>query len=247
MKSVFASILICAALATSAGAQTRYYYPPPATNRLDRKVDGHTQYNIGRAAEPPSSEAEKLFMTLITSDSWQNNERERQLVSWLNNDQRLAKLRNGTRFNWYSASNPHYRDRLRYKFGEALPILAIQRPDGEAVLNVTAISMPRTSGELADMADDAINARYAPPSSFSNGPARTQIVEDCPNCPDDSPAPPNDDSSQVQPIPEVIPTRPHYWMYVLAGIGGLAFAGFVLLVAAVLLWPRAQTDEVFTA
>src|SRR4051794_29305111 len=123
--------------------QQPYYQQQPQVNRLDRKVDGSTQYNIGRSAEPPTAEAEKLFFTLVTSDAWQSDARERQIVSWLNNDPRLAKPRGGTRFNWYVASNPLYRDRLRYKLGEALPILAIQRPDGEVLLNVTALSMPR--------------------------------------------------------------------------------------------------------
>jgi hypothetical protein len=221
------------------------YYQPPAVNRLDQKVDGHTQYNIGRSAEPPTAEAEKLFFTVVTSDAWQSNDRERQLIGWLNNDPRLGKLRSNCRFNWYVASNPHYRDRLRFKYGEALPIVNISRPDGEAILHVTALSLPRTSGELADMADDAVNAKYAPPPVRSGGPGRTQIVEDCPNC--DPPGPPNtDDGQQVDPINEVIPNRGG-WLHIVALLAALAGAFvFVLggaLVLAVMFWPRPQPTQ----
>jgi hypothetical protein len=141
----------------------------PGASRLDRKVDGHNAYNAGRSAEPPTAEADKLHMTLVTSDNYQANQRERNVISWLNYDPRLAKLRAGTRFNWYTASNPHFHDRLRYSLGEALPILAIQKPDGEVLLNVTAISMPQTAGELADMADDAVNHRYKAPELHRPG------------------------------------------------------------------------------
>lgn len=232
---------------------TTYYQQPtyqqPTVNRLDRKLDGSPNYNIGRSAEPPSSEAEKLFMTLVTSDNWQNNARERQVVSWLNNDPRMAKLRGATRFNWYVASNPLYRDRLRYKLGEALPIVAIQRPDGEAILNVTALSMPHSSGELADLADDAVNARYAAPS-FAGQRVGGQAVADCPNCPDETQPPQtNPDEGQVQPIPEVIPKKP-FSMAPLYALGVFVAVGFVGLVVAVCLTvgsrtPASNSNQIF--
>jgi hypothetical protein len=212
------------------------YYQPAPVNRLDRKVDGHTNYNIGRSAEPPTAESEKLFFTLITSDSYQSNDRERKLVSWMNYDPRLAKLRGSTRFNWYTASNPLYRDRIRYKLGESLPIVAIQRPDGEVLLNVTALSMPVSSGELADMCDDAVNARYAAPAVPGHASYQGQMsyqgqaTSDCPNCDPPGPAPPNNDDGQVDPIPEVIPQKPFDHRAAYAVIGIFVFAGFIVLV-----------------
>jgi hypothetical protein len=210
--------------------QTPVYQPQPTVNRLDRKVDGHDQYNVGRSAEPPTSEADKLFMVLITSDAYMQDERQRNLVSWFNYNPRLAKLRSTTRFNWYAQSSPHYRDRLRFKLGEALPIVAITKPDGEVLLNVTAISMPGTAGELADLCDDAVNARYAPPpvpgrASLYSG----QPVADCPNC--DPPAPPSQpDDSQVDPLPEVIPAKKVDATGAYLVIGIFVLAGFAVLV-----------------
>lgn len=230
----------------------QYYQPPAAVNRLDQKVDGHTQYNIGRSSEPPTAEAEKLFLTIITSDAWQSNERERQIVSWFNNDPRLVKLRGNTRWNWYTVSNPHYKDRLRYKYGEGVPIVNVSRPDGEAVLHVTALSMPRTSGELADMADDAINAKYAAPSSGRNSsgaggsPWQSPIVEDCPNCPDDKPPSP-DGGPVLEPIDEVLPPAGGGWLPVLAVFaaifGFLFILGSIAVVAVVALWPRNKRTQ----
>jgi hypothetical protein len=225
--------------------QPAYYqqqpqYQQPTVNRLDRKLDGSPTYNIGRSAEPPTAEAEKLFFTLVTSDAWQSDARERQIVSWLNNDPRLAKLRGGTRFNWYVASNPLYRDRLRYKLGEALPILAIQRPDGEVLLNVTALSMPRSSGELADLCDDAVNARYAAPAVPGHTSYQGQAVADCPNCDPAPPAPPHVDDTAVDPIPEVIPRKPdvtgaYAALAIFVGAGGVALLVVVCFGASRLL------------
>jgi hypothetical protein len=253
LTAALAAILVVCFISGSALAQRRstygqYYYPPPAS-RLDRKVDGAGNYNIGRSAEAPSSESEKLFLTLITSDAYQQNDREKNLVSWFNFDPRLAKLRGSTRFNWYLNSNPHYRDRLRLKFGEALPIVAIQRPDGEVLLNVTAISMPRTSGELADMCDDAVNARYAPPPSGSPA-GGTQIVTDrgaltdCPNCPDDHPQPGPDVDQPSDPINEVIPQRVDGTAVGIA-VGAVVLLGFVVLAVGVMVMPRGKSNQLY--
>lgn len=218
-------------------------YQPPPVSRLDVKVDGSHAYNAGRSAEVPTSEASRPFLTLITSDHWQQNQRERDLVSWLTNNARLAKLRTTCRFNWYTGTNPHYRDQLRYKFGEALPIVCIQRPDGQAILNVTAISMPRSAGELADMCDDALNQQYAAPTARGGEPTSTQITEDCgPDC-NPNTQPPHVDVNETPPIdamPEVIPARPGNYTLLFVGVGAVVLIGFMVLVVGVLLMARGQ-------
>jgi hypothetical protein len=215
-------------------------------SRLDRKMDGSTQYNIGRSAEPPTTDAEKLFLTIVTHDNYSSIEREKQFAGWFFSDPRLVKLKANTRWNWYTESNPHYKDRLRYKYGDALPMVNISRPDGETVLHVTAMSLPRTSGELADMADDAVNAKFSAPTYRSGGMPQTQIVEDCgPDC-NPPKQPDGDDGQQMDPIHDVIPPRTN-WLHVLAVLGGvffvLAVMGGMAVVLAVVFWPRPSPPQ----
>jgi hypothetical protein len=249
------------AVAATAAAQSMYipthrdFYnsrnnSPTAVNYapsiIDKKVDGHAGYNAGRAAEPPSSESEKLWMFLITSDQWQTNPREKEVVGYFQN-QRLSRVWASTRHQWYTQSNPHYKDRLRAYMGDALPIVCVQRPDGEVLLNVTGLSMPHSANELADLVDDSINARYAPPTAKSLT-TPTQIVTetgraDCPNCPDDRPQPNVNVEPVVQPIPEVLPPKA-FDPLLLGGVGSLAGLVLAALTAAVVwLLPRGTSDN----
>ena len=244
--SVLAAVPVAAVHAQYGYSQSAYYSPPariPAVpaSRLDRQVDGSHAYNMGRSAEVPTAEASRPFMTLITSDHYQQNQRERDLVSWFNTNPRLAKLRTTCRCNWYTSAYPHFRDQLRLKCGEALPIVAIQRPDGQAILNVTGLSMPRTSGELADMCDDALNQAYAAPGPPGQS-ATTQITDDCgPDCnPNYTPPSLEPDDARIEPIPEVIPQRPLPFNQLTLALGVLALGLFVALLVVVLLIPRSS-------
>lgn len=212
---------------------------------LDLKMDGSSRYNEGRVTDLPQGPG-KLYCTLVVGDNWQSDPRQAALINWFDKDPRLARYKSETFFNSYTTGNPHFRDRLRNKVGDAVPMVSLLLPDGEVLLNVTAVSMPRSSGELADMIDDAVASRFSPPV-FASG--RTPIVRDCPdgNCPPNSP--PN--VAPVQPIPEVIPSTNSWSALVLVGLIAFAALGGLAMVLAVIVvvcvwrsWPASPPTVV---
>lgn len=191
-------VLLCLAAVVSIAE------PAAGQSRLDRKVDGGgVAYNAARTTQLPSGPA-KLYLTLIVADNYAADPRQRQVANWFQADPRLLHVKSSTHWNWYTHSNPHFRDRLRNKVGDALPIVVLQRADGHVLMNVTAISMPHSAGEMADLIDDALAAEFEAPK-FAGQTDETPIVEDCgpdgcsPNRLPDVQLP------AVNPLPEVIP------------------------------------------
>lgn len=183
----------------------RYVVPQPAAaatppqvaqGRLDRKVDGAQHYNADRVTDLPTGE-QKLYTTVTVSDGWEQDPRQKAIVDWFRTDGRLARLRAQTHFNEYTPSNPHFKERLRASYGDAVPMVTIQQADGQILMHVTAKSMPHSAGELADLVDDSLAQRYAPPRFATSEP---QIVSDCP---DDNCLP-----NQPEPEPIVGPVMP---------------------------------------
>lgn len=178
----------------------------------DRKVDGSVHYNSGRIADVPVGDA-KLYLTVIVGTGYQNDPRQVRILEWFQTDPRLNRLMGTTHFNVYGTDNPHFRDRLMGYVGEAVPIVMIQRPNGKVIMNVTAVSMPTSSGALADMAYDAVRKENPAPNFVGrNDNTITTITdeEDCPpdGCPPNKPPVfPQPNINPLQPmIPEVIPS-----------------------------------------
>lgn len=194
---------------------------------LNKKVDGHVQYNAGRDPEYPTG-ADKLYLSLTVGDDWQQQAAQRNLVAWFNNDARLRKIMAQCHWNFYTTGNPHFQERLMRRVGTAVPIVTLQKPDGEALVNVTAISMPGSPGELADMlAAGADQVRDTPPAfAGQQTGGTTPIIADCPdgNCPTPSPGPAPDMSDVID---EVIPP--------VAQVGAILVGGIALLAAFVVL------------
>jgi hypothetical protein len=202
----------------------------PATSPLDRKVDGSDHYNADLVTDLPQDEG-KLYLTLIVSEPM--DERQQQIAEWFTRDPRLVHFRSQCHWNFYSTTNPHFTDRLYHRVGAAVPIVCMQKPDGEVLLNVTARSMPRTAGELADMINDAVQVRYAPPDFRDLAPSNTPTIIRESDCPDDNcPAPSPNVSPPSGPIvPEVLPTPPVSGLLVgVVVIGGLVIGGGLVLI-----------------
>jgi hypothetical protein len=215
MVRLFVIGLIAAALSSNAVAQptaplfgssrmyrrqpVQYSYTPPQSN-LDRKVDGHTDYNIGRAVEYPAGDA-KLYATLTVSDDWQSDPLQVAVRDWFNNDPRLMELRRETKFNFYNESNPHFRERLgRYYSNQPFPLFTIQSPDGYVFMHVTAKSFPRTAGELADKVYLALKEAHSAPRVATDTPLiYSDSAKDCGPGPDCRPpvAPPFDSTDRI--------------------------------------------------
>jgi hypothetical protein len=203
--------------------------PQVAQSKLDRKVDGSTHYNEDRVTDLPAGE-QKLYTTVTVSDGWQQDPRQKAIVDWFRTDARLVRLRAQTHYNEYTPSNPHFKQRLRASYGDAVPMVTVQQPDGQILLHVTAKSMPQSPGELADMVDDSLAQKFAPPRFATSEP---QIVSDCPddNCYPDQP----DQEPLIGPVmPEVTPNDVAPWNRVLtagavlAGVALVALVGFEL-------------------
>jgi hypothetical protein len=174
-----------------------------AQSSVTKKVDGHDRYNVGRGAYLPQG-AGKLYTSLTLGDDWPSDPRQAAVAAWFEQDRRLLNLKAQTDFNLFTLSNPHFRDQLAKYYGTRVPIVTVQKPDGQILLNITGKSMPGTSRELADQIDDALEGLYAAPSFPGQG-VQTPIEQE--DCPPDGPCPyrpvvPVD----VQPqIPEVLP------------------------------------------
>jgi hypothetical protein len=196
-------------LAGSAAAEDLYAdWPRPDVRR---KVGGHEGYNSGRGTYLPSGSG-KLYLTLTVGDNWSLDPRQAAVVNWFGANARLLNLQQQTHYNFYTLSNPHFRDQLARYYGTAVPIVTLQRPDGKILLNVTAKSMPPSGGELADLADDALELSYAAPTfdgQSQETPIESEAAGPCPDdrpCPPDGPCPLGPDGPPLQPlIPEVSP------------------------------------------
>jgi len=229
MPRIAVLICLCAALAaaTSSPAEARWrrsmdWQPQPQSQMpmpivehapleltpvqfsRDRKVDGSTRYNEDRFTDLPTGD-EKLYTTVTVSDGWQGDPRQTALVQWFTADPRLARLKVQTHFNQYTPSNPHWNKRLRPSYGDAVPMVTVQSADGNLLLHLTSQSIPSNSGALADMVDDALAQRYAPPRFNSAVPL---IVNDCPDgqCP--PVVQPNTEPLVGPVMPEVKPNSP---------------------------------------
>lgn len=179
----------------------------------DRKVDGAAGYNADLVTDLPQAPEEKLHLTLITNDP--PTQRDLEVAQWFKTDPRLVHFRLQSHWNWYPTSDPHYRERLLATYGNAAPLVMLQLPDNdgdghsEAIFNARSGPdgrLPRTSGELADMINAAVQKRYAPPNfSHVAGAQQSAIIRES-DCPDGSCTPPSLGPSQ--PVPQVTPTPP---------------------------------------
>ena len=158
----------------------------------DRKVDGSYGYNADLVTDLPQAGEQKLYLTLTTADP--PTARDQQVAEWFRTDSRLVHFRVQTHFNWYTTANPHYRERLYKSYGSGVPIVTLQKPDGEILFHAhsgTGGRMPATSGELADMINAAVQQKYAPPDfSHLEGAGGPAFIREG-DCPDGScdPAP----------------------------------------------------------
>lgn len=170
----------------------------------DRKVDGSVHYNSGRITDVPVGDA-KLYLTVIVGTGYQNDPRQAKVLDWFQTDPRLNRLMGEMHFNVYGTDNPHFRERIMGYVGEAVPIVMIQRPNGRVIMNVTAVSMPTSSGALADMVYDAVRKENPPPNFVGRNDSSVTTLTDEEDCPPDG-CPPN--KPPVFPQPNVNPQRP---------------------------------------
>lgn len=216
----------------------------------DKVVDGNSsvsRYNSGRMADLPTAEADKLYMTLVTADNWQADSRQRQVAGWFHSDPRLVRYKAQMRFNWYTLSNPLYVSRLKRSVGANVPIVTIQRPNGDVLMNVTGLSMPRTGGELADMIADSLESHFAAPRFEGQSDFTPIEREQCPdgNCPVQPVVTPD---QNVQPlIPEILP-KPNAKNYLFALVllllvGGGFAVGVLLLVLCLFVFLRRPSSR----
>lgn len=191
---------------------------------LDKKLTGDVGYNIGNMVELPQG-ADKLYLTYVVRDVNAMSDREKMIATWFESDPRLAMIKSQCYWNRYGVSDPLYRDRLAYAVGTNAPGVIVQQLDaqgnGKVKFNATAVEIPATSAELADM----LNAALA----------------DCcpkPTPPDNAPTPPNVTPSPA-PIGPVIPKKPDLSInpsFTLGGSAalpvGAALAGIAVAYAA---------------
>ncbi|MDQ3288934.1 MAG: hypothetical protein M3Q42_11890 [Pseudomonadota bacterium] len=180
--------------------------PVQHSSRLDRKMDGSSGYNSDRVTDLPTGEQE-LYFSLTVGDNWLSDNMQSTLVSWFENDPRIVRVREQTHFNSYTPSNPHFRDQLRNSYGDAVPMVTLQDHTGALLLHLTRPTVAKigSPGELADLIDDALYAKFAPPRFDAGG--RSLVVkdtsDDCgPYCPTPLKQPDIDPS---QTMPEVRP------------------------------------------
>lgn len=206
--------------------------PRPVVDHRDRLVDGSAGYNADLITDLPQAAEERLYLTLTTSSP--PTSRDAELFAWFSRDPRLVHFRSQTHFNHYTTASPHYRERLYKSYGTAVPIVTLQKPDGEILLHVYSGpdgKMPATSGELADMINASVQQRYAPPSfSHVEGSSGPTIIRET-DCPDDS-CQPVPDLGPATPIDQVAPQPDggSGWGLVGVIVAGLVFCGLVLVI-----------------
>jgi len=182
-------MLLCLALFTF--HFSLFTLPAAAADPLAQKVSGSGPvYNSGRQLYLPQGADRKLYATLTLADDWENDPKQAEAASWIQRDPRIANVLRQCNYNFYTLSNPHFRDRLAVKYGTAVPIFTIQRPSGQLLLNVTAVRWPKTSGELADYIDEALEDLYAAPEFQRAADYQTPIERESEGeCPPDQPCP----------------------------------------------------------
>ena len=211
----------------------------------NKKVDGHddgagkTLYNIGRAPELPTGPA-KLHCWIVVSDNWQTNPLEYQIAQHIANDPRMKAIKAGTYWNYYTASNPKFRDSgLVGAVGTATPIMVLTngdgmiKADGTGGMFVNAKSFPATADDAIDMLCDAI-AQFNPPPKFEGQTLATPVIRDteveqCPDgqCPTPVVTIPGGSEGTLTPI------RPRNTASVVAvALGGIAFVALCAGLAA---------------
>lgn len=213
---------------TFAPPQPQYYYPPapqpqpqpqPQASKLDKKVDGHVGYNSGEVADMPQ-DTDKLCMVMVLADDWQNGQNERakacrMMKSWLENEPRLIKYRQESRFSFLTDSDPAFRGlrtladktstSLYAKYGDAFPIFGIEKPDGELIFKCSALSLPPNAGTMGDRVTYALKSQEKKAPFAEGMQAITPFVfeggaEDCgpDGCPPtNTPVKPAPDKSEV--------------------------------------------------
>ncbi len=223
MTKLLAALLGVLLLASAAAAQSH----------LDKKVDGSDHYNADMITDLPQGPEEKLYLSLITAE--QRSPRDTQVAAWLSTDQRLLHFKGQCHWNWYTSDNPHYREQLRHAVGEATPIVVLQQPDGNVLMKVSAKTMPRTAGELADMINDAVQVRYAPPDFTDLIPpgGSPAIIREGDCGPDGCPTPPSQTPPSGPFVDDVVPKKPlsdSPFGLLLLIVGGIVGGGGLVLI-----------------
>ncbi|MGE4136425.1 MAG: hypothetical protein AB7E98_12005 [Pirellulales bacterium] len=100
----------------------------------------------------------QVWATIVfTSDHWQTNPLERQVLAWFDSDPRLASLKAQTKFYHYTASDPAYThvpiNKPGHSFAQIVqgqfPCVIVQTFEGTKVFKVSGEHMPRQANALA--------------------------------------------------------------------------------------------------
>jgi hypothetical protein len=93
----------------------------------------------------------------------------RTVKSWLESEPRLIRYRNASKFSFLLDSDPGFRGlrtlagggstSLYAKYGDAFPILGIEKPDGELIFKMSALSLAKNAGDCGDRVTTAIKGK----------------------------------------------------------------------------------------
>lgn len=226
-----------------------------------KKIGEHdANYNVGKNVEalPLPTGDQKIWLTLVVADDYENSPRDLQVNRWFYNHPRLVKIREAVNFNCYRVSNPLYAQPqqaggMGAAYGTLTPALGATRAAkfiGEA--NLPPIlrireggSMPKDPDVLADMIYDSLSQAFAAPRFPGQADVTPLVATE--DCPDGKPCPIKPVLPNPQPVvqpDEILPPSSNQNLIIGAVIGGVALVGFLFLavtIVTVMLLRKPQT------
>jgi len=184
-------------LATGADtAEMRHVAPIPAEAfpASAEAEEGDVEHLVGdRVVDlPEDGRGRGYFTTVFTSSNWRRNGRERAIVEWFHQDDRLSDLRRQIHWHHYT---PGHRVWSRFRtVVNRLPCVLVQDPDGYVIYKATGENVPLNADKLADeisrMLEKHLALRVHQQRLIGRWtPVRNVLRAICPKRPSPQPAP----------------------------------------------------------